>query len=295
MKAIAAQPSFESVVGTNLGLRKSAGGFGFTEGPVWMPERQSLIFSDIPNNEMFQLSATGEVASFRSPSNMANGNTRDAAGRLISCEHATSRVTRAERDGSTTVLAEYFAGQQLNSPNDVVVGPSGDIYFTDPNYGRNDYFGVKRSQELAFQGVYRVRPDGSDLRLLAYDFDQPNGLCFSHDGARLFVNDSERKHIRVFDVSPSGEVIGGELWAEVTGEGEGVPDGMKIDDLGNVYCCGPAGIHVFTPAADWLGVIHVPEVVANFTWGGPDLKTIFVTASTSLYTLRTSTKGQAAP
>jgi gluconolactonase len=292
MRTIMAKPSFESVVGANPELQKLAGGFGFTEGPVWMPEDQSLIFSDIPNNEMFRLSANGEVASFRAPSNMANGNTRDAVGRLISCEHATSRVTRAEPDGSTTILAEHFAGQQLNSPNDVVVGPSGHIYFSDPNYGRNEYFGVKRSQELAFQGVFRVKPDGSDLTLLAYDFDQPNGLCFSRDGAKLFVNDSDKQHIRVFDVSPSGDVSGGGLWAVVKGAGEGVPDGMKIDDLGNVYCCGPSGIHVFTPDAEWLGVIHVPEAVANFTWGGPDLKTIYVTASTSLYKLRTSTQGR---
>ena len=145
-----------------------------------------LTGSLLGENQQFRLSANGEVASFRKPSNMANGNTRDALGRLISCEHATSRVTRTEPDGSTTILAEHFAGQQLNSPNDVVVGPSGHIYFSDPNYGRNEYFGVKRSQELAFQGVFRVKPDGTDLTLLAYDFDQPNGLCFSRDGARLF-------------------------------------------------------------------------------------------------------------
>lgn len=166
----------------------------------------------------------------------------------------------------------------------------GRIYFTDPSFGRMHYYGVERDCELDFKGVYRVDPDGTNLTLLAKDFGQPNGLCFSRDESRLLVNDTERGHIRVFDVTPSG-ISGGAVWTEVTGEGEGAPDGLKIDSQGNVYCCGPGGLHVFAPDATCLGVIRVPEVVANFTWGGNDLKSIFLTATTSLYRVTTATPG----
>jgi gluconolactonase len=154
-----------------------------------------------------------------------------------------------------------------------------------------EYYGVPREQELDFQGVYRVNGDGSGLTLLAGDFGQPNGLCFTRDEARLYVNDTERGHIRKFAIADDGTVSGGELWAGVTGDGEGAPDGLKIDARGNVYCAGPGGIHVFAPDAACLGVIRVPEVAANFTWGDDDMQSIFITASTSLYRCRTRTPG----
>lgn len=157
------------------------------------------------------------------------------------------------------------------------------MLMTDPGFGRFEYYGVKRDQELDFQGVYRMNDDGSDLTLLADDFEQPNGLCFTRDEQRFFINDAMRGHIRVFDVASDGSLSGGDVWADVTGEGAGAPDGLKVDAADNVYCTGPGGIHVFAPDAVCLGVIKVPEVTANFTWGGADMNEIFMAASTSLY------------
>ena len=287
-------PSFAEIVGPVLELEKLGSGFAFTEGPVWHPAEQHLIFSDMPGDHMRRWSAADGVTTFRRPSNKANGNAYDRLGRMLTCEHATSRVSRTELDGSITVLATHYQGLELNSPNDIVVKSDGRVYFTDPSYGRMPYFGVERPQQLAFQGVYRMDADGGDLTLLAADFGQPNGLCFSRDERQLFVNDTERSHIRVFDVDADGLVSGGAVWAEVTGEGAGGPDGMKIDSAGNVYCCGPGGVHVFAPDASHLGVIAVPEVVANFTWGDSDMQSLFLPASTSLYRVRTRTPGIAA-
>ena len=282
---------FRDVVGEDVAVERLATGFDFTEGPVWHPHEKHLIFSDMPGDHMRRWTAADGITTFRKPSNMANGNTYDGRGRLVTCEHATSRVTRTEADGTITVLATHYRGKQLNSPNDIVVKRDGRIYFTDPTYGRMHYYGVERAMELDFRGVYRVEEDGSDLTLLADDFMQPNGLCFSRDEGRLFVNDTDRGHIRVFDVGADGLISGGAVWAEVKGSGEGAPDGMKIDRDGNLYCCGPGGLHVFAPDARPLGVIWVPETVANFTWGDDDLMSIFLTASTSLYRARTKTPG----
>jgi gluconolactonase len=242
---------------------------------------------------MRRWTAAGGVKTFRKPSNKANGNTYDRAGRMLSCEHATSRVTRTEPDGTITVLATHCRDKELNSPNDIVVKSDGRIYFTDPTYGRMPHYGVERAVQLDFRGVYRVEEDGSGLTLLAGDFGQPNGLCFSRDEKRLFVNDTERGHIRAFDVGADGLLAGGAVWAEVTGSGNGAPDGMKLDRDGNLYCCGPGGLHVLSPNARSLGVIQTPEVVANFTWGDDDFRSIFLTASTSLYRVRTKTPGVA--
>jgi len=280
---------FGKIVG-DAELETLAQGFGFVEGPVWHPYEKWLVFSDIPNSRMYRRRLAGQVELFRDPSQMANGNTLDRQGRLLSCEHATSRVTRVESDGSTMVLASHFGDKALNSPNDIVVAAGGSIYFTDPSYGRKEYYGVPRAQELSFQGVYRIDADGS-LVLLADDFAQPNGLCFSLDESRLFVNDTERQHIRVFNVSANGDLTGGAVWAVTEGEGPGAPDGMKIDSCGNVYCCGPGGLHVFDSSGDRMGVIHMPETAANFTFGDDDLRSLFVTASTSIYRLRVRVPG----
>lgn len=284
---------FRAVVGEDVAVEAVASGFGFTEGPIWHPYDKHLTFSDMPGDEMRRWTPAGGVVSFRKPSHMANGNTYDRQGRMLTCEHATSRVTRTAADGAITVLATHYQGKQLNSPNDIVVKSDGAIYFTDPMYGRMPYYGVERPSELGFQGVYRMADDGSRLTLLADDFAQPNGLALSRDETRLYVNDTERGHIRVFDVADDGSVSGGAVWADVTGSGQGAPDGLKLDRDGNVYCCGPAGLHVFSPDGHSLGVIRVPEVVANFTWGGDDLATIFLTASSTLYRVRTKTPGVA--
>ncbi|MFI4929144.1 MAG: SMP-30/gluconolactonase/LRE family protein [Burkholderiales bacterium] len=285
-------PSFTALVGHAVECEKVATGFGFTEGPLWNAQEQCLLFSDIPGNRIHRWSAGAGVTVFREPSHMANGLTADRQGRLIACEHATSRVTRTEADGRISVLASHYEGKELNSPNDVVVKSDGAIYFSDPGYGRMAYYGVEREPQLAFRGVYRVAANGAALTLLASDFGQPNGLCFSADEALLFVNDTERQHIRVFDVAADGTVSGGRLWAQVSGKGPGAPDGMKIDSQGNLYCTGPGGIHVFDHAANCLGVIHVPESAANFTWGEADRCSLFITATHSLYRARVRVPGR---
>jgi gluconolactonase len=173
-----------------------------------------------------------------------------------------------------------------------VVNRDGAIYFTDPTYGRIEYYGVPRPTELDFRGVYRLDPDAKTLKLLADDFRQPNGLCFSRDERHLFVNDTEQGHIRMFDVRPDGTLDRGRVWAKTTGEGPGAPDGMKIDSEDNLYCCGPGGIHVFDPSGRCLGVINVPEAAANFTWGDADKRSLFITASTSLYRIRVGVPGR---
>lgn len=283
-------PAMAAVVGADAELERVGTGFDFTEGPIWHPRAGSLIFSDMPGDHMRRLTAAGDIETFRKPSNMANGNAYDRAGRIVTCEHATSRVTRTEASGEIVVLASHWQGRSLNSPNDVVVGPDGAIWFTDPTFGRMEYYGVPREQELDFQGVYRIGPDG-DLSLVADDFGQPNGLCFSLDKRSLFVNDTVRGHIRRFAVGADGGLEGGEVWASPSGDGDGAPDGMKIDADGRLFCTGPGGVHVFAPDASPLGVIRMPEGVANFTWGGPDLRTLYLTASTSLYAIRTETAG----
>ena len=285
-------PAFTAVVGDSVRFEQIGTGYQFTEGPLWNPQEQSLLFSDMPGNQIRRWTAKTGVAVFRKPSNMSNGLTWDREGRLLACEHATSRVTRTERDGSLTVIATHIHGKELNSPNDIVVKSDGGIYFTDPTYGRVEFYGLKRDPVLDFRGVYRVEPDGKTLALLADDFGQPNGLCFSADEKRLFVNDTERQHVRVFDVQPDGTLLGGAVWAETTGAGEGAPDGMKIDSGGNLYTCGPGGIHVFDAKAKCLGVIQVPEGTANFNWGDADLKSLFITASTSVYRIRVKVPGR---
>jgi gluconolactonase len=282
---------FAQVVGTTVEFTQIATGCLFTEGPLWHPTGQYLLWSDMPGDHLRRWSVKDGVSTFRKPCNKSNGLTWDREGRLLACEHASSQVSRTEADGRIIPLATHYQGKQLNSPNDIVCAADGSIYFSDPPYGRAEYYGVPRPQELSFQGVFRVGPDPQHPTLLADDFDRPNGLCFSLDGRRLFVNDTARRHIRVFDVKADGTLSGGKVWAETTGEGKGAPDGMKLDSKGNVYCCGPGGIHVFSPEAVCLGVIHVPEHVANFAWGDADLQNLYITASTSVYRIRVKVPG----
>lgn len=290
MSAVASGP--EEIVAPGASLERLATGFEFTEGPIWNREEGHLTFSDMPGDHMRRWTPAGGITTFRKPSNKANGNTYDRRGRMLTCEHATSRVTRTELDGSITVIASHFDGKELNSPNDIVARSDGLIFFTDPTYGRMPYYGVERQPQLAFRGVYCVSEEGTGLRCLAADFAQPNGLCFSLDERHLFVNDTERGHIRRFDVGSDGSLSGGAVWTEVVGDGQGAPDGMKIDSAGNLYCCGPGGVHVFAADARPLGVIRTPEVVANFTWGDDDLSSLFLTASTSLYRMKVRIPGR---
>ena len=285
---------FRAVVGDDLDIEEVGSGFDFTEGPIWNHVENHLIFSDIPGNTMRRWRPDGSIETWRQPSNMANGNAYDPQGRVVTCEHATSRVTRTEADGSVTVLATHYAGKELNSPNDIVVKSDGSIYFTDPGFGRMEYYGLPREQQLTFQGVYRLDPESRALTLLVSDFDQPNGLCFSVDESQLFVNDTMRGHVRVFDVEGRGTLTNSRVWAEPTGDRDGVPDGMKVDSEGNLYVTGPGGIHVFDADATCLGVIYTPQGCANFCWGEDDMKSLFITAGTSLYRLRVIVAGRRA-
>ncbi|HEY9900847.1 MAG TPA: SMP-30/gluconolactonase/LRE family protein [Candidatus Sericytochromatia bacterium] len=285
--------SLRAILDDNAQVEKVAGDFRFTEGPIWHP-KGFLLFSDIPANTLYQWTANKKPEIFRLPSGNANGNTLDREGRLLSAEHGNRRVSRTEKDGTVVTLASQFEGKRLNSPNDLVVKSDGSLYFTDPPYG------IKSEQEeLGFYGVYRLAPDGK-LTLLVKDFVRPNGIAFSPDEKKLYVNDSEKGHIRVFDVKSDGTLGNGQLFAELKDPSKkGVPDGMKVDQEGNVYSTGPGGIWVFSPSGNLLGILEVPEVAANLAWGDSlrdssasrDYKTLYITASNSLYRIRLKIPG----
>jgi len=275
-----------SVVAPGADFELLADGFEFTEGPSWDHGGQYLVFSDIIGDRMYRWSPDDGCTVFREPSHMANGTTWDRQGRLLVCQHATSRVCRLTREGAAEVIASHFQGRELNSPNDIVEKSNGDIYFTDPNSGRTSPWGVPRAQDLDFQGVYRLAPDTGELTLLVDDFAKPNGLCFSRDETRMFINDTDRQHIRVFDVQADGRLAGGEVWASTDGPHPGVADGMKVDAEGRLFSSGSGGIHVFDRGGERLGVIRTPQKAANFTWGGADRRDLLITASKSLYRLR---------
>lgn len=259
--------------------------FEFIEGPIWHPGDRSLIFSDIPGDTLYRWEQGKEIEPYRTPSNMANGNTYDRQGRILSCEHATSRVVRESAE-TLEVLASHWGGQELNSPNDIVVARNGTILFTDPTYGRAGAHGVARDPELEFRGVYQISPDG-ELALLSDDFNQPNGLCLSLDETQLYVADTPNKHVRRFDYDGI-RLSGGEVLCHSP-----APDGLKIDSAGNLYAGGPGGVGVYAADGTWLGVFKTPEFCANFTWGGDDLCTLFLTASTTLFKVSVNVPGRA--
>jgi gluconolactonase len=265
-------------------------GFTFTEGPVWNPAGEFLLFSDMPGDTRRRWDERDGVQVVASPSNKCNGLTLDAQGRLIACEHSTSSVVRMDPDGTGSgreVIASHYQGKELNSPNDVVVHSDGSIYFTDPTYGRMPGFGVEREQDLDFQGVYRIPANGGDLECLADDFDQPNGLCFSPGESMLYVNDTSRAHIRAFDVQRDGTLANDRFFAEGIGtaslEKMDLIDGMKCDDRGNIWITGPGGVWVLSADGDHLGTVEIPEPVGNIHWGGREWNWMYVCASTGLY------------
>ncbi|MEM8789286.1 MAG: SMP-30/gluconolactonase/LRE family protein [Pseudomonadota bacterium] len=286
------QDPIDGVLAPGAALRRLAGGFTFTEGPIWHPQAGWLMFSDIAESRQYRWAEDAGVTPFRHPSNQANGNCFDTEGRVVSCEHATSHLVVHDHGGKRVrILASHFEGWELNSPNDVVCDRRGRLWFTDPAFGRTRAdLGVLRDQELDFQGVFRLDPDGT-LACVARDFQQPNGLCLDAEDGRLFVNDSWGPAIRVFDIRPDGGLSGGAVWAEVTGDGEGVPDGMKMDVAGRIFCNGPGGVHVFAADATPLGRIATPEKSTNFCFGGPARARLFITASTGLYAIDTLTRG----
>ncbi|MEK7397180.1 MAG: SMP-30/gluconolactonase/LRE family protein [Candidatus Poribacteria bacterium] len=264
-------------------LQQIAKDLKFTEGPVWCPEGY-LLFSDIPADTIYKWTPDGKLEKFRSPSGNSNGLTLDRQGRLIACEHGNRRVSRTELDGTIKILAEKYNGKRLNSPNDVVVKSDGSIYFTDPPYGVE-----QAKRELDIQGVYRISPDGV-LTLLVNDFEKPNGLAFSPDEKVLYVGDTDRKHVRAFDVKPDGTLANGRIFADLSAEKQNGPDGMKVDEKGNLYVTSGV-VWGFDKAGKHLGDIVTPEPPANCAFGGKDNKTLFITARTSVYKVQLKVKG----
>ncbi|MEG5048121.1 SMP-30/gluconolactonase/LRE family protein [Microcoleus sp. B4-C1] len=277
--------TMQSILDDSAKLEKLASNFQFIEGPIWHPDG-FLLFSDIPANIIYKFGSNQQVEVFRRPSGKANGNTLDKENRLLTGEHENRRVSRTEKDGKVITLADRYEGKRLNSPNDLVVKSDGSIYFTDPSYGVS-----KEQEELGFYGVYRLAPDGK-LTLLVKDLVLPNGIAFSPDEQKLYVNNSEAGYIAVFDVKPDGTVTNQQLFAELKDASQsGVPDGLKVDVEGNVYSTGPGGVWIFSPDGKLLGKISVPETATNLAWGESDRKTLYITGSTSLYRIRLKIAG----
>lgn len=267
-------------------LADERNGLIFTEGPVWDTIEKRFLFSDIAGNKMYTWSDALGLVEWAAYSFKANGNAYDGQGNLVSCEHATSRIVKRNKEGKDyEVLCTYYGDKELNSPNDVIVKKDGSIYFTDPCFGRkSSKVGVERKQQLNFQGIYRYTEH--DLTVLDQSLISPNGLCFNLDETKLFVNDSPEETIWVFDVTTDGKLTNKKIWAKTEGSGKGLPDGMKIDCEGNLYCCAQGGIHIFNKDGKFLGRICFPVQVANFTFGGVDGKILFICATDRIYSIR---------
>jgi gluconolactonase len=282
----AISPTFWDLVDHDAKLETVATGFGFTEGPVW-DAAGFLYVSDETINKIYRVFPSGkkeEVIALGDP----DGNTFDRQHRLIDCASVLRAIIEVTPDGKYKILADHYQGKKLNSPNDVIVGPDGALYFTDPTLD----LVAGEKQEIPFQGVYRLDGNG-DLRLLTQDLTQPNGLAFSPDGKHFYVDDSKQKNIRIYDVSPDGALINGRVFGEEPpgGKHEGVPDGMKIDKNGNLFVTGPKGIWIWDAKGIHLGTIDMPEQPANLNWGDKDYTTLYITATTSVYRLVTKTQG----
>jgi gluconolactonase len=275
-------------------LERLYGDCRWAEGPVYLPAARSLVWSDIPNDRMLRWDeATGDVGLFRHPCGYTNGHTLDAEARIVSCEHGGRRVSRTEHDGSVTTLADRADGKRLNSPNDVVVRRDGSIWFTDPSYGiDSDYEGYRAASETDGCHVYRIDPATGACARVADDFVRPNGLAFSDDERTLFIADTRRNHIRRFTVGDHLQLTDDGVFAECT---NGVFDGFRFDTAGRIWAAAGDGLHCFAPDGMLIGKLHIPEPVANLVFGGPKRNRLFVTASTSLYSILTNVNGAAGP
>jgi gluconolactonase len=301
---IRTDPAIDKLISPGTKIEKVHGGFGFIEGPIWVRSGSYLLFSDLPNNAIMKWSPDGSVSVFRKnifsgsyPDGVqigSNGLTLDKQGRLIAAEHGNRRVSRIEKDGKVTVLADRYDGKRLNSPNDVVCRSNGDVYFTDPPglYRSYPQGADVPKRELDFAGVYRVAAPGK-IELVTMEVPYPNGIAFSPDEKKLYVASSRpEKFWMVYNVAADGSLSNGKKFFDATNiPGEGVPDGMKVDRVGNIYATGPAGIMVFSPEAKPLGTIQLPEIAANLNWGDADGKTLYITARTSLYRVRINVAG----
>ena len=286
-------PELDRILDSSQELEELSTGHLTAEGPVWYREAGYLVYSDIRNNRRMKWDPGEGVSVFLEPTNEANGLTRDLQGRLIACEHASRRVTRTEPDGSITVVASSYKGWRLNRPNDVVVKSDGSIYFTDPGGGV-----PPEERQLDHSGVYRVTPDLGTITLLIADFRAPNGLAFSPDETVMYIDDSRMGQIRGFNVTTLGtlEPQTRPVFLEFTSELPGVPDGMKVDVEGNIYCAGPGGIWIIDSSGKHLGTILTgSRQTTNCAWGGDDLTTLFVTDMESLYRIQSKVQGVPLP
>ena len=270
----------------SLSAEKVRGDFQFLEGPVWVPARNELLFSDIPASRIYRYSpATNSFSVFREPSGQANGNALDPQGRLVTCEHEHRRISRTAPDGTVVALATHYERKRLNSPNDVVCKSDGSVYFSDPPYA------VKPElRELDFQGVFRATSDGKTLTLLARDFVKPNGLAFSPGEKILYIADTELGHIRAFDVNADGSIVNSRVFCNVER-----PDGFRVDAEGSLYICAMKSVEIFNRTGTKRGDITLPERPANVAFGDPDRQTLYICARTSLYRARLNVPGVRMP
>ena len=287
---------FTRLVMGNVHVEKLFTGCRWAEGPAWFPAGRYLVWSDIPNNRMMRWDETdGSVSVFRAPAGNSNGNTRDYQGRLVTCHHGFREVARVEHDGGRTVLASHFRGKRLNSPNDVVVRRDGSIWFTDPTYGiDSEYEGDATASEIGASHVYRVDPATGAVAAVATDFVKPNGLAFSADETVLYVADTGfshgsdfPRHIRRFRVE-GDRLLGGEVFATCD---VGMFDGLRVDIAGNVWTSAGDGVRCYGADGGLLGLIRIPEVVANVCFGGPKFNRLFICGTTSLYATYVNARG----
>jgi gluconolactonase len=297
---VSLDPRFDKYKIGSAAIERIYTGARWAEGPAWHAAGRYLVWSDIPaNRQMRWLEEDAHVSVFHEPSEYSNGNTFDFEGRLLSCQHGPRRVARYEHDGSLTVIADRWNGKRLNSPNDIVVHPDGGIWFTDPTYGiLGNYEGFQANSETP-TAVYRADPKTGKLDLVAADFGQPNGLCFSPDYQKLYIIDSgDAKDIHVFDVADGRQLRNRRVFSKmVTDKGSGIADGMRADIDGNLWVAagwvGPGydGVHVLTPGGERIGTILLPEVCANVCFGGAKRNRLFMAASQSVYAVYVGTRG----
>ncbi len=292
-------PRFHRIIPGSVRVERLWTGARWSEGPAWFPAHNTLVWSDIPNNRMLRYDAlSGLTSVFRQPARNSNGNTVDAQGRLVTCEHGGRQVTRTEHDGSVTVLASHHGGKRFNSPNDVVVKSDGSIWFTDPDYGiLSDYEGDKSPSEIGACLVYRIDGQSGEITVVADDFVKPNGLAFSPDERILYIADTGAshdpdygpRHIRALEVGADGRTLGASrIFATCSA---GLFDGFRLDVEGRIWASAADGVHIYDPDGSLIGKVAIPEIVANVCWGGPKLNRLFICGTTSLYAVMTHTNG----